>query len=167
MFTEFLLQARHWAKSRGYNNMKTWYSPVFTQSEYKDVVRSKGKQVCCHEECNNDDIRSKGHLGLQCVFFSFFLFFFVRFYLFISRQRGREGERERSINVWLPLTGSLLGTWPTTLACTKIGNLNQQPFGSQDSAQSIGPHQRGLQCVFLNHLSILFSSSHSFLNIFY
>ena len=31
-------------------------------------------------------------------------------YLFF-RQRGREGERERNISVWLPLAHSLLGTW--------------------------------------------------------
>ena len=31
---------------------------------------------------------------------SLFLSFFKRFYLFIFRERGREGERERNINVW-------------------------------------------------------------------
>ena len=30
----------------------------------------------------------------------------------------REKERERNINVWLPLACPLLGTWPTTQACT-------------------------------------------------
>ena len=34
------------------------------------------------------------------------------FYLFIFRERGKEGER--NISVWLPLTHPLLGPWPTT-----------------------------------------------------
>ena len=38
-------------------------------------------------------------------------------YLFIFREKGREGKRERNINVWLPLARPLLGTWPTTQAC--------------------------------------------------
>ena len=43
--------------------------------------------------------------------------------LFIFRERGREGEREeRNINVWLPLTHPLLGTWPETQACSLTGN---------------------------------------------
>ena len=32
------------------------------------------------------------------------------FYLFIFRERGRKGERERNINVWLLLTHPSLGT---------------------------------------------------------
>ena len=39
---------------------------------------------------------------------------FKRFYLFIFRERRREGERERNINLWLPLVCPLLGTWPAT-----------------------------------------------------
>ena len=49
--------------------------------------------------------------------------FFLRFYLFIFLEReGREKERERNINVWLPLMCPLLGTWPTTQACALTGN---------------------------------------------
>ena len=40
------------------------------------------------------------------------VFFFQGFYLFIFRQRGREGERETNINVWLPLVHPLLRNWP-------------------------------------------------------
>ena len=49
-----------------------------------------------------------------------------------------EGERERNINVWLPLTCSLLGNWTAT-----DWESSQQPFGSQASAQSTEPHQLG------------------------
>ena len=45
------------------------------------------------------------------------VFFLKRFYLFL--ERGREGERERNINVWLPLMWPPLGTWPT---CVLDGN---------------------------------------------
>ena len=31
-------------------------------------------------------------------------------------------SRERNINVWLPLTHPLLGTWPATQACVLTGN---------------------------------------------
>ena len=37
-------------------------------------------------------------------------------YLFLERGDRREKE-ERNINVWLPLTHPLLGTWPSTQAC--------------------------------------------------
>ena len=33
-----------------------------------------------------------------------------------------EKERERNINVWLPLERPPLGTWPTTQACALTGN---------------------------------------------
>ena len=36
------------------------------------------------------------------------LFFFLRFYLFL--ERGKKGEKERHIHVWLPLAHPLLGT---------------------------------------------------------
>ena len=47
--------------------------------------------------------------------------FFSRSYLFIFRERGREGERQGNINVWLPLIHPPLGTWPTTQACAWLG----------------------------------------------
>ena len=54
--------------------------------------------------------------------------FFKRFYLFIFRESGREGERERNIKVWLPLTCPLLGTWPTTQACALTRNRTDDPL---------------------------------------
>ena len=52
-----------------------------------------------------------------------FLGFFKDFtYLFLEREEGREKERERNINAWLPLTRPLLGTWPATLARALTGN---------------------------------------------
>ena len=55
------------------------------------------------------------------------LFCFLRF-LFIFRERGKEGERERNINVWVPFTRPLLRTWPATQACALTGNRTQDPL---------------------------------------
>ena len=43
-----------------------------------------------------------------------FILFFLRFYLFIFRQRAREGGRERNINVWLPHAHPDWGPGPQT-----------------------------------------------------
>ena len=72
-----------------------------------------------------------------------FFFFLKRFYLFVFRERGKEGERERSINVWLPHvppTGDLAhnpGMGPDWKS-------NRHPSGLQASTPSIEPHQPGI-----------------------
>ena len=43
------------------------------------------------------------------------------FYLFIFRERGKEGERG-NINGWLPLMRPLLDTWSATQACALTEN---------------------------------------------
>ena len=40
----------------------------------------------------------------------------------------REKERERNIDVWLPLTCPLLGTQPTTQACALTGDQTSDPL---------------------------------------
>ena len=56
--------------------------------------------------------------------------FLKRFYLFTFRQsgEGREKEREKDINVWLPLMCPQLGTWPATQACALTGSLTGDPL---------------------------------------
>ena len=51
------------------------------------------------------------------------LFFFLRFYLFIFRERGREGERETSM-----CGCPLLGNWPTTQTCAPTRNQTSDPL---------------------------------------
>ena len=73
-----------------------------------------------------------------------------RFYLFIFRERGREGEREGEkhhcvIASHTPPTGDLAhkpSMYPDW-------ELNQRPFGSQSSAQSTKPHQPGQQHILI------------------
>ena len=65
---------------------------------------------------------ASGNSG-QFFFFLRISFFFKDFiYLFLEREEGREKERERNINVWLPLTYPLLETWLATQACAWTGN---------------------------------------------
>ena len=49
-------------------------------------------------------------------------------YLFLKRGEGKEKERERSINLWLPLKHPLLGTWPATQVCDLTGNRTGNPL---------------------------------------
>ena len=51
--------------------------------------------------------------------------FFFKIYLVLDK-RGREGERERNINAWLPHTHQW-GTWPATQACALAGNQTGDP----------------------------------------
>ena len=76
-------------------------------------------------------------------------------YSFPERGEGREKERERNINVWLPLICPLLGTWPTTLACALTGNRTEDPFGSQAGTQSTEPHQPGPKAIYFLIVEIL------------
>ena len=39
-----------------------------------------------------------------------------------------EKERERNINMWLPLTGPPLGSWPETQAFALTGNQTGNPL---------------------------------------
>ena len=56
------------------------------------------------------------------------LFFLNFIYLFLERRERREKEREKNINVWLPLACPLLGTWPTIQTCALTGNGTSNPL---------------------------------------
>ena len=96
--------------------------------------------------------------NLSSNFFFLFFFFLKDFiYLFLDRGEGRETERERNINVWLPLMCSALGT--TGDLARNPGmcpnwELNQQPSDSQAGTQSTEPHQPRLLLYIFFYLFI-------------
>ena len=70
--------------------------------------------------------------------------FLQKIYLFIFRERRREGEKHQSVASRTPPTGHLArnpGMCPDRES-------NRQPFGSQASAQSTEPHNPGLVHTF-------------------
>ena len=50
------------------------------------------------------------------------------FSLFVFEERGREEERERSTNVWLPVTCPPPGTWSSPQACVLTENRTSDPL---------------------------------------
>ena len=93
---------------------------------------------------------------LSLIDVSFLLFFFLRFYLFIFRERGSDGEREGEKH-WC-----MRDTLVSCLSLTPKGGPGQQPghvpwpgierwpFSSQAGAQFTEPHQPGLTSMFLS-----------------
>ena len=61
-------------------------------------------------------------LQMISLFMILFLLFFI-IYLFLDREEYWEKERERNINVQLPLMGPPMGTWPESQAYALTGNL--------------------------------------------
>ena len=68
-------------------------------------------------------------------------------YLFLERGEGREKERERNINVWLPLTHPQLGDLACNPGICPDWESNWRPLGFQAGTQSTEPHQPGLNCA--------------------
>ena len=91
----------------------------------------------------------------QGLFFNCFLGFFSFLkdfiYLFIEKG-GREGERKRNTNVWLPFTHPQPGIGPQPRHVPYCES-NQRPFGLQVSDQPTESHQPGLprKCLCLGN----------------
>ena len=94
-----------------------------------------------------------------------FFLFFQRFYLFIFRERGREEDRGRNINVWLPLTCPLLGTWPATQACALTGNWISDSFVSRLALNPLSTPARALR-IFFNTSFFYYYCSSTLVSIF-
>ena len=71
-----------------------------------------------------------------------FLFFKDFIYLFLETGEGREKEKKRNINVWLPLMWPPLGTWPSTQTCALTENQTGNPL-DRSCAQSTELRQPG------------------------
>ena len=73
-----------------------------------------------------------------------YLFLFKDFiYLFLERGEGRKKEKERNINVWLPLVCPQLGTWPTTHACALSGNGTGDPLVCRPALKPLSHTSQG------------------------
>ena len=83
-----------------------------------------GRQSCTLQGGSSDI--SSTH---QAPYIIITMLFFLRFYFFIFRERGREGEREGNISVWLPLVRPQVVTWPATQACALTKNQTSDPLG--------------------------------------
>ena len=61
-------------------------------------------------------------------YFATYSIFLKILFIYFREEKGGEKERERNINVWLPLTQPLLGTWPAAQACALTGNWTSDPL---------------------------------------
>ena len=71
-----------------------------------------------------------------------------------EKEKGerREKERERNINVWLPLTHPLLGTWPTTQACALTRNQTSNPLVHRPALNPLSHTSQDGKFDFLVHM---------------
>ena len=53
-----------------------------------------------------------------------------------------------NIHVWLPLTRPLLGTWPTTQACTLAGNQTGDPLVCRPAPNPLSHTSQGSRPAF-------------------
>ena len=79
--------------------------------------------------------------------------------LFIFREKGREGERERNTSVWLPLMCPLLRTWPTTEACALTVNRTSDPLIHRAVLSPLSYTSLGLAINILQSLFLAWSDS--------
>ena len=88
----------------------------------------------------------------------FFLWFL--FYLCLDRGEGREKERKRNINVWLPLMHLQPGTWPATQACALTGNQTRDPLVHRPSLNPLSYTSQGCLQVSLFYPYSYFFNPH-------
>ena len=126
------------------------------------ILREKGflQRQCMSSLAKSQSLKKmiRSHFSVSHFFifknFSCFIvyisriFFLVLVIYFLERGEGRGKERERKINVWLPLTCSPLGTWPTTQVCAPDWESNRQPLGLQACAQSTSDTSQGSRILF-------------------
>ena len=91
---------------------------------------------------------------MSCVALGLFFFFFNFKDFICFLERGREGERERNISVWLPLVCPQLGLWAATQACALTGNQTSDPLVCRLALNPLSHTSQGSFRSFLS-LSIL------------
>ena len=76
-------------------------------------------------------------------------FFLKILFTYFQREEGREKEKVRNINVWLPFKCPLPGTWPTTHACALSGNRNSDPLICRSALDPLSHTCQGQISLFL------------------
>ena len=71
-------------------------------------------------------------------------------YLFLERGEGREKEKDRNINVWVPLACPIPGTLPPTQACALTGNLTGNPLVLRPALSPLSHTSQGRTSYLLN-----------------
>ena len=88
---------------------------------------------------------------------SFLKRIFKNIYLFLDKGEGREKERQRNINVWLPLAHPLPGTQPTTQAWALTRNWTSNPLVHRLALNPLSPIARAKYYLVLLLSVILFN----------
>ena len=70
-------------------------------------------------------------------------------------ERGEWREKERNINVWLPLVCPLLGTWPATQACALTGNRTGDSLVHRPALNLLNHTIQGYMREFFDNLKVL------------
>ena len=133
------------SRSIGYEGCfhATALKSTIQSKEITGVLESRPQMSQVHSSCPLLSLISHVWLPLLPVPLYSFLFFFLRFYLFIFRGRGggREGKKHQCVVAsHTPQSGDLArnpGMCPDW-------DLNRQPFGLQADTQSTEPQQPGL-----------------------
>ena len=99
------------------------------------------------------EITCFGGYVLVCTH-TIYLYFLKDFYVFLFLERGDGKEKERNINVCLPLACPLLGDLARNPGTCPDWESNQRPFGSQAGPQSTEPRQPGIREYIFNHVSL-------------
>ena len=89
-----------------------------------------------------------------------FFLSFLRFYLCTFRE-GREGEeRDRNMNVLLPLVHPRLGAWPAPQACALTGNWTSNPLVCRPALNPLSHTSQGKTSAFLSPGVMFFLACH-------
>ena len=82
------------------------------------------------------------------------LLYFLKVFICLFLEGGREGEREGNINVWLSLERPLLETQATTQPCTLTGNQTGDPLVRSPVLNPLSHTSQGPNAVSYTHLTL-------------
>ena len=89
------------------------------------------------------------HWLIRLYRFQMYICFLLRFYLFLQSGEGTEKERERNINVWLPLMHPSPGTWPATQACALTRSQTGNPLVCRPALNPPSHTSQGSSHIFI------------------